>query len=834
MSQCDLLINDKYQNLRESFGEELDEMLEDIQNIRKARTTPESFRKKLAEYIRDTSESKILNDRENLRQIAKRQENLRRIFDSKINPEEGLASLLRASNYYAENAGKSVESVMNVHHKKYSNFLEQNLSKAERQIIISKSLDKEILHVLAGGLDEVSEPAKKIAGVFRKLQDMVYADKVNTGIEVNYLKDRGVNQRDIYNVDKMQSIGKDAWVEKVYSRLDIDKTFPLMLDPIEQKKYLGDVYDGFIDRKFDKDAVDFTNIPKDLIKSSIQRKNLKPRALHYTPEGLGQMWDEFSNKTLLDSMIAEGAQAARDIGYYDVLGPRGQQEFNTLKQRTIRTLQKELKDASDEKVKAKIQKRIDKINGRSRGSALSFEGDYDTLLANLNGVTDQVGSEAMAEAGENIRALVSMQTLGGSMFSALTDTFSGVTGISMATGHSYFKAISMQIQGMMQTFKPSEQKEIAEALAIAVESGMGNELRVASSNTSLSRGVNKLNKWYADINPIGAQGRFHRTASTYIYAQDLAKATFGKTWQQLGDEYKKPLLKSGISEADFEAFKAMRGELKGREVHAPHMTSLITDEMALDAINKKKAENPNFWASKPDEYRAYLQRSLSVLYDEFANFAAPQPGLREKAFLMGKTQKGTYGGELVRMLAMLKSFTVKQASIMEKVYLNNPTAQGKAKQLSAHTLGLMTMGYVALSLRSIVNNETPPDPTSPETIKKAFLMSGAAGLVGDMLLNEAQRGGGVLQAFVGGPVVSKVDDITELSKKLVTGESSLKDFGELGSLVPGNNLFYLKAGLNYTILDDWKETVSPGHKDRMRQRYKENEGLLWKQRRLYQ
>jgi hypothetical protein len=251
--------------------------------------------------------------------------------------------------------------------------------------------------------------------------------------------------------------------------------------------------------------------------------------------------------------------------------------------------------------------------------------------------------------------------------------------------------------------------------------------------------------------------------------------------------------------------------------------------MAMDAIAKNKQANPNFWPSKPDEYRSYIGKSAGVLYDEFANFAAPQPGLREKAFLMGKTQKGTYGGEAVRALAMLKSFTVKQASIMQKVYLANPTAGGKAKLLSAQVASLMTMGYVALSLRSIAKNETPPDPTSPETIKKAFLMSGAAGLVGDMLLNEAGQGGGILQGFVGGPIVSKVDDLAEFGKKLASGESTLKDFGELGSMVPGNNLWYLKAGLNYTILDDWRDIVSPKHKERMQERREENEGLLWKQ-----
>jgi hypothetical protein len=289
------------------------------------------------------------------------------------------------------------------------------------------------------------------------------------------------------------------------------------------------------------------------------------------------------------------------------------------------------------------------------------------------------------------------------------------------------------------------------------------------------------------------------------------------------------LLKSGIKEADFEAFKLMRGNWKGKELIMPHAVSEIPDDVALAAIKQNKATNPNYFPSTPDEYRAQLSRNLGVMFgEEFGNFAAPQPGLREKAFLLGTSQKGTYGGEAIRMLAMLKSFTVKQASIMQKIYVNNPTAQGRAKQLSAHTIGLMTMGYVSLSLKALINNETPPDPSSPATMKKIAITSGAFGLLGDMMLDESNRGG-VLKGFIGGPVVASVDELTKLSRKLVTGEAELKDIGELSRFVPGNNLFYLKAGFNYTLNDDFRETISPGFNARMEQRRKENSGQLWEQ-----
>jgi hypothetical protein len=829
-ADCKLFVNDKYTSLRESMQEELDEMLDEIESMRKSTRTVDGFRKKLNQYVKETGMEKFTNEREKIRDIAKTTDNIKRVFDPSLGgPEEGLASLLRSTNYHGEGAARSVESVMNVMNKKYGNYIAQNLTPEQVKVVISKGLDQEILHVLAGGKNEVSDAAKQIAGVFRKLQDMVHADKKATGIEINYLKDRGINQRDLYNISKMQEIGEDAWVETTYSRLDLERTFPFLLEEVDRKQYLKDVYQGFIQRHFDKEAVDFNNIPKDLIKSSIQRKNLKPRALHYTAEGLGQMWEQFSDKTILDSLMAESAQASRDIALYDVLGSKGLGGFAAIKQKTIRKLAAEIQGTTDPAIKAKLQKQIDNINARSKGSNLSFEGDYDTLIAGLSGKTDQIGNEFMADAGDSIRALTSMRTLGGSMFSALTDTFAGVTALNMATGGSYFKAIGQELEGLFSTWRPSDQKELAEIFDLAIESEMGNELRIASSSNGITKAVNIANKWYSKLNPIAQQGRYHRVAPTMMLSWDFAKNTAGKSWDEIGDSYKKTLSKSGIKEADFEAFKLMRGKWKGKELIMPHAVSEIPDDVALAAIKQNKTENPNFFPSTPDEYRAQLSRNLGVMFgEEFGNFAAPQPGLREKAFLLGTSQKGTYGGEAIRMLAMLKSFTVKQASIMQKIYVNNPTAQGRAKQLSAHTIGLMTMGYVSLSLKALINNETPPDPSSPATMKKIAITSGAFGLLGDMMLDESNRGG-VLKGFIGGPVVASVDELTKLSRKLVTGEAEMKDIGELLRFVPGNNLFYLKAGFNYTLNDDFRETISPGFNARMEQRRKENSGQLWEQ-----
>lgn len=814
------------------MASELDELLADITELRGQHSTPEGFKKKVAQYLKETSEAKMVNEREQLKQIAKRELNIKRMMDPgfKGNHAEGLASLLRTTNYNAKDGGLSIEAVMGSHQKKYNTFLEQSLSEGEMKVLASRSLDSDIIMYLSsGGKAEVSDQVKKFGDLFRKFQDKLHADKTSSGIDLNYRENYAVNQRDIYNFDKMRNdYTKETWADMAHSRLDLEKTFPLMTGRDDQIKYLQDVYDGFIQRGLDKEAVDFNNINPNLIRSSIQRKNLQPRVMQFSPEGLSQMWAEFADKSVLDSMVADGARASRDIGVYEVLGPNGQNEFNTLKQKTVRNIQKEIAAAPNDKAKLKLQKQIDQIEGKSKGSIMNFSGDYDSLWANINGKVDQVGSRTLAEAGDNIRSLVSMQVLGGSMFTALTDVFNGVTALNMATGQGYFKSMSDMGMGLIKSFKPSEQRRLAGMTNIALESAMGSILKGANAEGAISKGVNQMNYFYSKVNPIAAQGRFHRVAATMMFGMRMSDQIGKNTWDQIDASVKGTLEKAGIKDIDLDSIKMLSSEVKdGHTILTNAAINNITDAQAMDAIAKHRAADPAFWASKPSEYRSYLSKRVDVLYDEFANFAAPNPGLRERAFLHGDTKKGTYGGEMVRMISMLKSFTVKQASIMQKIYLNSPTTAGKIQHLSAQTMGLMGMGYVALSLRAIANNETPPDPTSTSTLKRAFLASGAAGLMGDTLLNQAERGAGPLVGFAAGPVLSKADDLVKLGKKLVTGEGSLKSFGELADFVPGGNLHVLKAAASYTFLDGFKEAASEGHRERMAKRRREATGQLW-------
>jgi len=822
MSKCSILGKEKHKTIMEENKDIIDTMVSDIKEISQNSRTPNGLKKSVEKYLKDTSEVRIVNDYYQLRQLQKRSNNIKKVF-SAPNKVEGLLSLLRASNYNNADSGVSVEAVMNTRNIKYQTILDQAFTDNEFKILASKQMDAEIIkNIVSDG--KLGDPqAAKAAETFKKLTNMLHKDKVDVGIQENYIKDYAFNQKDLYNVEKMEAMGKDSWVEFVYSKLDLEKTFPNIESLEGRKKYLGDVFDGALKRSDDMEAVDFSQLPTDRIKKSIPKKYTKPRTLFYTADGLADMFTTFSDKSLVESMLAESAKTARDVAMFEVIGPGAQTEFATLVQKTIRGLQAERKGLSPTDAKyISIQKEIDSI--KEAGS------DFNSYFKEITNSGNVVGKQQLADIFGNLRSLTSMSSLGGAAFSAVTDLATGITALQVYTGQNYFKLVGESAQSLIKSLPVESQKRTASQLAIAIESSLGNILRIEGSTGPITKGVNKLNNLYSKINPLQQQARFHRVAFTSLLSMKLGQWADG-AWKDMDAFASNGLLKAGIKEQDWEAFKVMRNPLKDNEFSVDAIsTHKISDDLALKIIAEHKKTNPTFEPRNANEYRAYLEKRLDAYFTEFSNMAAPNPGLRERKVLLMGTSKGTTQGELIRTIAMLKSFTVKQANIMQRVYLSNPNKKPNIAHLSGMFLGLSTMGYITESLRAISKNETPPDPTSVDTIRNSILRSGAGSLVFDAMFGQSYGGNtDFFTGFVGGPVVSKADTALGIARKTMTGEADLKDLTEAGSLLPGSNLWYLKSALHYTIMDDFKEELRPNHKRRMEQRRKENEGLLWKQ-----
>lgn len=816
MSKCLINVTNKYFKEAEKAQNNLilDEMIKEIDDIRKKSRTKDGFRRALDQYIKDTGEEKIKNEYYAVIQSSKYAE-IDRTIKAAPSRAEGLLSLIRGSNYSYEGAGVNLENLQSARVNKYMHMIETSFSDAEFKALGSRGMDRDLIMYISSGGKKGSPDVKKFADVLSKLGKYLHEDKVKTGIVENFLEGRVFNNRNLYDVNKMTSMGKEAWVDLVHSKLDIERSFPYMEAKADQIKYLGDVFDNILKKSDDFKALDFSKVPKERIKGQLVKKYSKQRQLHYTPEGLADMFEQFSDRSLIESVLSEATRVSKDIASFEIFGPAGSNGFAATVQRTIKGIQKEMKSLEVNSPEwTKLNKELDDIvamrDGKKSGGLgfnAYFKEFYQSSFDGNNGPS----------LIENARTLTATSSLGMTTFGAVTDLGFGVAKLNFSTGGGFLKSSSDFVTEAMKNIPPAKQKELALKFAIGLESQMGNILRGESATGAFSKFATKVSYIHHAINPLAQQARWTRSSIANLVSMEFG-GWVDKPFKELTSEAQMGLSKAGISEIDFQALKEMRTDV-GEGIYSIDTLSMdrISDETAKEVIAKHKQNNPNFIPKTPEQYRAHIEKRLDAFYTEIANDAAPKPGLKEKAVLSLGAEKGTVQREFMDTITMFKSFSIKQMNIMQKVWLSSPTTDAKVKHLSGLAIGLLTTSYIAECLYSLARNETPPDPTSPETMKKVAVRSGLGGIFADALLGRDDWA----TTFVAGPVVSKAQTIINAGR----GEQPEK----LTELVPFQNYAPIKMALSYTILNDWKEMSRPGHNKRMEQRRKENEGLLWRQ-----
>jgi len=133
-----------------------------------------------------------------------------------------------------------------------------------------------------------------------------------------------------------------------------------------------------------------------------------------------------------------------------------------------------------------------------------------------------------------------------------------------------------------------------------------------------------------------------------------------------------------------------------------------------------------------------------------------------------------------------------------------------------HVVPAIGLGYVSISLKSMVQGKEPPAFDSSSTLTDALVQSGFAGFVGDFLGGQYGRYHHDFSEAVLGSAYTTIKDFGELSYGLSTGNKDASDAWKfLRYNTPFGNLFYTEAALNYSLHYGMMESLSPGSTSRM-------------------
>lgn len=545
------------------------------------------------------------------------------------------------------------------------------------------------------------------------------------------------------------------------------------------------------------------------------------RQIHYAnAESFIEAQSKYGERNLLELLIGHIDRAARDIAVVESFGPNPNHQMRYF----LDTAQQEMATA-DPKATPKVQKQRKKI---------------ESLYAEVAGTREPPVSPGLAQGFDTYRALNVASRLGSAVITSLTDQGT--------------LALTAKINGMpvMQVF--------------ANEARMLNPADATDRRLAMRAGLG-LNQLIGSLNRFGADGlgsteaisgraaKYSQTAASKIMQVSGMNAltsglqrAFGVTYMDtLGDMSRRhaslqamdaadrTLLEAkGITELDWQVWRLAEPEDfsgAGSTVLTANSIYRLTDDQ-LQGL----AQQAN---TSPQRLRdAAATKLLGTVLDE-TSMAIIEPGARERSFMYGSAQRGTWGGELQRSFFQFKSFPI--AMIMR--HWSRAMAQpgwGKAKYIGALVATTTVLGGMAIQLNEIASGRDPKDITDDGMLgvpglrfgMASMMKGGALGLYGDFLFSNQTQGGASALAALGGPIAGDVESLFKL--KDMAGDANFDATGAnlirfAKSHIPGANLWYTKAATDHLIFHNLQEMFSPGYLRRMEQRARKdfNQRFWW-------
>lgn len=740
-------------------------------------------------------------------------------------PEKGLAALLDGGNE-ARTGGRDSAAIEQKNLlAKYENGLYGDLERAGLlKIYSSGTLDKEItiaLDAIGRKLDtkSMNSHALEIATHIRKWQEVARLDANRSGAWIGSVD--GYVTRQTHDIFKIRGDTFENWRDLILAEADHKASFG---DAKDIDQVLRAIYDNLATgNHLRDDQPDWLSGFKGG-GSNIAKKASQARVIHFKD---GESWFRYNEKygtgNLRETVALTFNRMAKTTGLMRRLGTNPENMLNRLKDRTIKKLRKEKVSAAAE---------ADFTN--------KFNGMMQKLYPEVAGLTNIPGSHMMARISANFRAVESLTKLGGATLSSLNDIPMGALEMKYQ-GQSFFSSLLKSVTGRLKRYSAEDRKELAIQLGVYAE-GMASEVSYRfSGDTSMAGGLSKAMRTYFKLNlltPWTEGGRHSAAFMTSNWLARNAKSSF----DNLNTDLKRVLSLHNIERAEWDVYRKMETySARGNDYMTPEMINTVADQ---DIAGYLTAKGLSISKTAIVDARGKLQDKLRKYILDRSSISVGDPTPRTKAVLNQGTQAGTIPGELMRFIGQFKAFPV---SFMQKHlgrelfgrgYTPAALGQNKIHSLAnalkngnGELLGLANMivwmtafGYLSMQTKLMAKGQTPR-PASFKTVQAAFLQGGGAGIYGDFLFGEFNRFGGGFMASLAGPTFGSAEQISKLYQSAMNGEAKAADgFRLLMNHTPFLNIPYIKATMDFLILNRMQESMSPGSLDRYRERLVKEQG----------
>jgi hypothetical protein len=696
-------------------------------------------------------------------------------------------------------------------------------------VISNGTKNKEILSILKrlttiggekGIIKGEDELAYKIAKAFYESEQEALVVLHRSGIHPDALD--GYTIRQVHNRSSIIAAGREKWKSFVRENDLVDKEKVFVADGGEDVE--SDVYEEFLDSvytslesgrtKFDNEDVLFDELIDGKNLGTLTNTYSKHRKFHLRDgEKMSLYFDEFGNSNLNEIMEGSLRNSAQHSALAETFGTgflNGQAMYEGKFDRgTFGKIKDVLKKKHPELIEA------------------DFNGTFlapEKLMKEIVNFTTRPIDNYVHKMSHIVRSANNLTMLGGTAPLAFgTDIGFSSIARAGAFNKSVLGSMAKTLSDMFAVYtNPELRKSIVKHALNMAET----ELLVSKSKfgESLSEGPGWLaatNKFFYKYSGIQGQTSLQKMTALRGIMSDAADVDVNNIPQS----WKNNLKRFGITEPEFKMMM-----LVGVDKDAGGLNVLSTNKM----VESGKLG--------PDLIEKY-----AGMVDAMMNEYVPTPGNKINAAFRQGLQQGTGFRAALDIVGQYKSFSFAGFNTINQAMQNRTGQKGflssmKTKQggmfFGQAAVTMTSLGYGVLYLRDMIAGKEPRQLTDEDgnlnmqTMSEAFAIGGAGGLMADIMLKDYTS---IYQNSMAtsllGPTMSRVEDGYEITQNAIKGlysgdEKSVNKakrllFGKeedrpnllgvksftsksfIGRAIPGNNLFYLKAGLNREFVQSW-------------------------------
>jgi hypothetical protein len=690
----------------------------------------------------------------------------------------------------------------------YSNTLASELDKIGPEatsLFATHTMDNEIAEAVfrrARGQDisDLPEQAVKIADTIRRVNEKMRLDANSAGAFIAKLDDYLF--RNSHDVGRIQKAGADAWTDYVVARIDWKKSFDT--DNIDDARaILKAVYEPFArGEHLSGDAGEIiAGAIRKMNRGGVASRISKHRELHWNS---GTAAVEYSNRfgvgPLNEAISANIAGYARQTATMRVLGP-GDTEASLRKIIDVMKAQNKAGSETNIESMGKLwQHRIEAVTGRAAG--------YNNVPV----------SGTVKWWTDGLLLWNSVTKLGGAVLSALGD-LANADLIARTHGRAPFAGMAEMMRGIVAGNSKDKQRMVR-AAGVIIDDSMASRFETTDLSSGRAGVMSKIGKAFFAFNLLTPWTNRARTTYALMLMSDLAHHA-DRGFDALPDDLQATLNAGGLKQ-DWDTLRQ----------------GVVTTEDGKAFIDADAIE-AKFGSEVAQKYGRFIV--------DRTHLAVVEKTAMADYYTTFGTKPGTPEGMFFRLVGQFKGFglsVVESVGARELTFRSaDPSFRGAAKESYKNWAGRIglymaqatTLGIMSIMLKDIAKNRTPQVPEDAGSlamlIKRGMLQGGAWGIYGDFLMGEGlkNRHGGTFVSTLMGPTAGQIDKIANIMGKVQAGEDPSTEMVKgLVAAIPGNNLFYIKAPVEFFFLRHMYEMLNPGSTHRAAQRmYKDTGQTPW-------